>query len=252
YDRNQLAEKLFAKIAFLLVTQNYIQYVLDKIEYINPINTHPSRVYLKQDLKSISIINNLDDVIEYLSRNDDETNGISKIFLRVLKAMGIADGVEIIQDERLPVRELRVRVKDLESNIKDVGYGVSLQLPIILKAVIADALGSVESKILMIEQPEVHLHPKLHAQLVGALAILSKHTLYFIETHSEHIIRKLQVIVKEKFNHFKSSDITIHYLIRVEKHTEVTTHKISDNGQLVPNLPGGFFDNSLTLAKQLL
>ena len=112
------------------------------------------------------------------------------------------------------------------SNISDVGYGVSLQLPIILKCYLAEVLPERRGSIIFIEQPEVHLHPKLHAKLIETLFSLSKHTSYFIETHMQHIIRKMQVLVKEKSNKFSPEDVTIHYMIRNEEDTNVTVHSI--------------------------
>ncbi|TDQ06240.1 DUF3696 domain-containing protein [Pedobacter metabolipauper] len=245
-------DTIFNKIAYLLISQNYLRYFLDRIDYINPINTHPSRVYLLTDQRRISSVKDLDDVIEFFSRRDKFTLAVFDDFVQILRDLGIAQNLEIIQDERLPVRELRVKVKDLLSNIKDVGYGVSLQLPIILKALLADRIARNKNTIIMIEQPEVHLHPRLHAELINALLKLSKNTTYFIETHSEHIIRKLQVLVKEESHALNADDVTIHYLLRVEHQSEVTHHKIESNGLLNPQFPSGFFDNSFTLAKQLL
>jgi predicted ATPase len=247
------AEKIFNKIAYLIVTQNYLRSILEGLEYINPINTHPSRVYLYKDPKMFAPINDLDDVVEFFSKKDTNRARIFKDFVRILKKVGIAEDIEIIQDDRLPVRELRVKVKDLLSNIKDVGYGVSLQLPIILKCLIAERFVTSDVKrLIMIEQPEVHLHPKLHAQIIDALLMLSTRTIYFIETHSEHIVRKLQVAVKSKKYDMVSEDVTIHYLLRVKKHSEVSIHSIGIMGMLEPTLPSGFFDNSYLLSKELL
>lgn len=243
--------RLFNRIALLLVVQNFVRYNLENIEYVNPINTHPSRFYIKKDQKKFSTINNLDDVMAFFSAPDDYKLKLLKDFIKILKKLGIADHIEIMEDERLPVMELRVKVKDLLSNISDVGYGVSLQIPVILKALLADRL-SDGYKIILIEQPEVHLHPKLHSALIEVLVSLSKNTVYFIETHSEHVIRKLQVMVKEKSNELLPNQVTIHYLVRKNKHSEVTKHPIMETGYLSKSLPTGFFDNSFQLSKQLL
>ena len=104
----------------------------------------------------------------------------------------------------------------------------------------------------MIEQPEVHLHPKLHAKLIEALVKLSTNTTYFIETHSEHIIRKLQVLVKDKSNELTEDDVSIHYFVRRKEQSEITQHRINKVGILSPKFPSGFFDNSYLLSKELL
>lgn len=243
---------IFDEIAYLLIAQNYLKHIINKTEYINPINTHPSRVYLYKDLRQSPIISNIEDVVEYLSQSNEVSKKALIEIQKTLQKFGIADSIEIIQDDRLPVKELRVQVKDLVSNILDVGYGVSLQIPILLKAILSERLPSQKNSILLIEQPEVHLHPKLHAELIDTLLSFSRSTTYFIETHSEHIIRKLQTIVKEKKHGITPEDVTIHYLRRIDKKTEITSHKIDESGILNPSFPSGFFDNSYNLAKQLL
>jgi len=245
-------ESYFYKIGFLLISQNFLDDYLDNMDYINPIDSHPSRVYYDKDKKFNPSIKNLEDVVNFIGINDDESKAILKYFTRAVKSFGIADDIKIIQDDRLPVRELRVKVKDLLSNITDVGYGVSLQLPLILKAVLAEKQEYRHNSILLIEQPEVHLHPMLHANLIETLASLSEHTTYFIETHSEHIIRKLQVLIKEGKYGLTPDDVSIHYFKRIKKKSQVTHHRIDSFGMLEPQFPTGFFDNSYLLSKELL
>lgn len=243
---------LFYSIAYLLISQNYLKFHTDKIEYINPIKTSPSRIYLVKDDKQHVNINDIEDFVNFFSRNTKLAKDLLPDFIKVLNDFGILTDIDIIKDDRLPVRELRVKINNLFSNISDVGYGVSLQLPIILKCFLAEVIPERRGSIIFIEQPEVHLHPKLHAKLIETIFKLSKYTTYFIETHSEHIIRKLQVLVKEKNHKIEGKDITIHYLIRDENVSTITCHNIESNGRLNPSFASGFFDNSYLLSKELL
>ncbi len=244
--------KYFYRIAFLLVTQNYLRNILNKIEYINPLLTKPSRVYLARDQNRSLIINDIEDVVDYLSRNTQESNMVLQDLNIILSNFGITEGLEIIQDNRMLVKELRVKIKDLVSNIYDVGYGVALQIPMILKVLLAERMTSRHSTVMLIEQPEVHLHPRLHAALIEIFLSLGNSSTYFIETHSEHIVRKLQVMVKQQSYDLKPEDISIHYLTRTTEKTTVTNHRIQFDGMLKPNFPSGFFDASYNLAKELL
>lgn len=251
-DLQQIINKVFYAIAYLLISQNYIKFYTDKIEYINPVKTSPNRIYLVKDDKQNLHINDIEDLMVFFSRNTTSTKEILTKFIAILNEVGILNDFEIIKDDRLPVKELRVKINDLFSNITDVGYGVSLQLPIILKCFLAEVLPERHGSIIFIEQPEVHLHPKLHAKLIETICKLSKHTTYIIETHSEHIIRKLQILVKENKYKLNPKDVRIHYLTREENVTKVTPHLIDKNGRLNPNFASGFFDNSYLLAKELL
>ncbi len=245
-------DTVYYTLAYMLICQNYLKFYIDKIDYINPIKTTPNRIYLAKDDKQTLHINDIEDFVNFFSRNNNSSNNILPDFIKVLSEFGILSDLEILKDDRLPVRELRVEIKNLLSNISDVGYGVSLQLPIILKCFLAEVLPERRGSIIFIEQPEVHLHPKLHAKLIETLFSLSKHTSYFIETHSEHIVRKMQVLVKEKKYKYESTDTSIHYLIRNEYTTDVTVHTIESNGKLNPVFASGFFDNSYLLSKALL
>ncbi|WP_119791781.1 DUF3696 domain-containing protein [Flavobacterium anhuiense] len=249
---NQLNyESVFYPISYLLIAQNYLQRNIEKMEYINPIKTAPNRIYFARDAKDSSHINDIEDFVHFFSKENEQTKILLGVFISILKNFGILDDLEILNDPKLPVRELRVKIKDHFSNITDVGYGVSLQLPIILKCFLAEILPERHGSIILIEQPEVHLHPKLHAKLIDTLLMLSKRTTYVIETHSEHILRKLQVAVKEKKAELTPESVSIHYLIR-EENSKVTAHKIQQDGKLIPSFPSGFFDNSYQLSRALL
>ena len=77
--------------------------------------------------------------------------------------------------------------------IADVGFGVSQLLPILVLG-----LRSHESSILLLEQPEIHLHPKLQANLADFLLTLAEQERRLIvETHSDHFINRLRRRIAE-------------------------------------------------------
>jgi predicted ATPase len=244
-----LAEEIFLAIVYLLVAQNRLRNIIEKVSYINPTAIKPERVYLNRDLKASLNINTVEDVVNFLKI--DANGSLKAEFINILREFGIADDIILNQDKRLPVSELKVKIKDLTSNIMDVGYGVSLQLPIILKALLTERLISRNNSILLIEQPEVHLHPKLQAKFIEIVMSLSKQTTYIIETHSEHIVRKLQVLVKQGKYGIKPEDVSIHYFRRENKKTIISSHLILEDGFLEPEMPNDFFDLSYNLVKEL-
>jgi predicted ATPase len=172
-------------------------------------------------------------------------------FNKAFSQFGLAEEIDVKRSDEFGALILRVKINGLWSNIKDVGYGVSLQIPIISQSLLANQFGMAE--IVLIEQPEVHLHPRLQAKFISTLLEVDDYSsTYFIETHSEHIVRKLQSLVKNKPDKIKSEDISIHYFKRTQDKFEVTQHKINENYRLVPNLPKGFFDTSFEISKELL
>ncbi|MBK1898019.1 DUF3696 domain-containing protein [Chryseobacterium paridis] len=246
--------EVYYKIIFLLIFQNYIFDYIEGFRFVNPIGNSPKRLYFQEDKKSNYKLIDIEKFINILgdpSLSKKEFSSKISLLNNIIKKSGIAEEVDIVKDQNLPVLALNVKTKGFWANITDVGYGVSLQIPILFQAILSENF-TQSKETLLIEQPEVHLHPSLQAKFIDTLLSIGNKNQYIIETHSEHIIRKLQVLVKNKEYNLKPEDITIHYFKRSDKKFEITEHKIDKNGKLFPNFPSGFFDNTYNLVKELL
>lgn len=107
---------------------------------------------------------------------------------------------------------------------------------------------------LLIEQPELHLHPKLQSQLAGLFADTVKNAnnqnTLIIETHSEHLIRKIQVsIAKGELDREK---VGVWYFDNNDGATKIKEMIIEPNGFFKEPWPNGFFDDSANLSWELL
>jgi predicted ATPase len=245
---------IYYRIIFLLIYQNYCLEYIDGIRFVNPIGNSPKRLYFQEDTKSNHKLIDIEKLINILgdpSMSSREFNTKLKLLNKVIKLSGIAEEIELIKNNDLPVLALNVKTKGFWANITDVGYGVSLQLPILFQAILSEKF-SKNKETLLIEQPEVHLHPSLQSKFIETLLSLGERNKYFIETHSEHIIRKLQVLIKNNEFDLTSKDVTIHYFKGGSDKFEITSHTINENGKLAPKFPSGFFDNSYNLIKDLL
>ena len=81
-------------------------------------------------------------------------------------------------------------------NISDIGFGMSQLLPIITQGIVMD-----KEQTLMIEQPEIHLHPKMELQMADFLIQMAKSDRnVIVETHSDHIINRLIRRVMEDYS----------------------------------------------------
>lgn len=248
--------KVMIRMTILFTALQYIAMETLRFSYVNPLLSEPAkRVYYESDSKP-SIIRDIKDMVAYLDANDKEGTLQTKLG-KILSDFGIADKIYLKKDGS--VRELRIISKGIDNNITDVGFGLSLQLPILTQAILADSKKTTLQNIvwhgstLLIEQPEVHLHPKLQAKFIDALLSVGNNNTYFIETHSEHIVRMLQILVKEQRYNLKAEDVTIHYFRKVGKDMVTTFHQIHPKtGKLSPSFPKGFYDASYHLAFQLL
>jgi len=249
---------LFYQLAYLIISQNYIIHLIDDIQYINPMDSNPQRIYVEDESKGFTPVRNLKDVVNILT--DDFIKKESRDFFldklkQTLNEFGIVQDLRIQKGETVSAIELQAKTigSNVWCNIIDVGYGLSVQIPIFFQAIISESFARYKDKpgeIILIEQPEIHIHPKLHAKFIETLIKISENNKYLIETHSEHLIRMLQVLVKSK--KIKTSDVAIYYFQNGDEKSNVTKHEIGENGILSPSLPENFFDNSYTLSLGLL
>lgn len=137
--------------------------------------------------------------------------------------------------------------------ITDVGFGFSQVLPILVQLAVMP-----EQATILIEQPELHLHPSAQTKLaeIFADAANSKKKL-IIETHSEHLVRGLQVCISNRTakkgpskSRIKHTDISIQY---VPRHPErVRIIEIDEFGELQESWPSGFFDEAYNSSFKIL
>lgn len=118
----------------------------------------------------------------------------------------------------------------------NVGFGLSYALPVVL-ALIMSKPGS----LVIIENPEAHLHPKGQSYLGRLIALAAMAGVQvIIETHSDHLLNGIRVItrISEKFT---PSIFTLYYVSNGIIHSNVEKITISKDGKL-SNWPEGFFD----------
>lgn len=124
-------------------------------------------------------------------------------------------------------------------NFRDVGCGTSQILPLLVQA-----LYSQGESMIIIEQPEVHLHPKVQADFASLLVdiIKSKKIKFLIETHSEYLIERIRTCIMKDPK--LANDVVIYYVEQKEtkKQSEITKIEINSNGQYSP-LPDGYLIN---------
>lgn len=116
----------------------------------------------------------------------------------------------------------------------NLGFGFSYILPIIVSGLIAK-----EGEILIVENPEAHLHSSSQSRLIEFLAKVSKNGVQvFVETHSDHVLNALRVCVKQDY--IGKDDLNVLYFQSNEEE-QVVTIPILENAR-IEKWPVGFFD----------
>jgi predicted ATPase len=165
----------------------------------------------------------------------DQTNA----WLEVLSAgtsVGVADvdGADLV---RLTFRRKTEDVPTAEQRATNVGFGLTYALPVVLAC-----LSASPGTLILLENPEAHLHP--HGQAaVGRLCALAAASgaQLVLETHSDHVLNAIRLAVKHK--DLRASDVIFHFFSRRADRLEpgLDSLLVSDDGML-PAWPSGFFD----------
>ncbi|MEY8742381.1 DUF3696 domain-containing protein [Bacillales bacterium AN1005] len=116
------------------------------------------------------------------------------------------------------------------------GFGITYALPIITSGLLAS---SEEQGLLIVENPEAHLHPYSQSRMGQFLALVSMSGVQVIvETHSEHVVNGMRLQLAMK----KAAELGIVYFFtQTEGVTDVQKIEIENNGEL-SSWPKGFFD----------
>jgi predicted ATPase len=232
--------------------------ILKNIVYIPPVRPNPKRYYTKNELIKVLCGNfvNKNNILNSSSNFDNHIKSINDLLNQLNFNFEIL--LKRVSSESLPdlyVIELRNKRSNHINNIVDVGHGFSQIIPILYNLVTpSDNLPIT----LILEQPELHLHPKLQSKLADIFIESGFLNLYnsshsnsvLVETHSEYLIRKLLVyIARGKLN---PDDLYINYVGSFKNgNSYVKRMAIDEQGFFKDKWPEGFFDNSLKLSEEL-
>jgi len=140
-------------------------------------------------------------------------------------------------------KDYEVRVKKNASSsevlITDVGFGVSQILPVLVLCYYAP-----EYSTILLEQPEIHLHPSVQASLADVFidVVRERHVQIILESHSEHLLRRLQRRIAEGQI---GADETALYFCRMEAAASRLEKLHIDMFGNIRNWPKGFFGDEL-------
>jgi hypothetical protein len=213
-----------------------------RLFYLGPLREFPQRSYVisGQAPSDVGVRGERSaEVLWFASRTKKQRQQMLENINRWVKEFGIAKEVRL---QRLgKSNQYQVLFVDaatnLPMNIADVGFGASQLLPIIVQGFYAPP-GSV----LLIEQPEIHLHPKAQATLGDLLMEVVKagDRQIIVETHSEHLLARIQRrIAEQKFSH---EQVAIYYFEPTPDGTKIHRLELDEYGQLVEPIPEGFFE----------
>jgi predicted ATPase len=165
-----------------------------------------------------------------------------------LQHLGVVASVQTSDKGKLGY-ELKVKTTpdDKWQDLTHVGVGVSQILPIVVMALLAK-----DDDILIFEQPELHLHPKVQARLCDFFIALSQRKIQcIIETHSEYLINRLRLRIAQSRDDSIVDRSTIIFIDKENGKSAIRTVDISKFGAIL-DWPKDFFDQTDTEIENIL
>ena len=232
--------------------EDYGRY-LRSVNYLGPLRSVPERSYrLSSENDSSAGITGIQgelsaNVLYYNARFRREVNYwfTEDKFDIPYELNVIKLGEESLAGEHITIA-LTDKRTDTQVTLADVGYGINQILPVIIEGV-----ASQEGAILCVEQPEIHLHPRLQANIADLMIDTiadenGKRKQWIVETHSELLILRLQRRIRE--GKISPDDVSVLYVDPNDDSVEGSAIKVlrlGEDSYFKDPWPDGFFDEAL-------
>ena len=235
-------------IGFLFATETKTDFFGERLYPSAPVRSKPRRTYDPSRLTRDTVGDYIPMVLAYLHFQD---KGIWKELKKAIEGFGRSAGLfnEIVvkplgqkESDPFQIQIRRFGDKDKKGpwhNLIDVGYGVSQVLP-----VITELLYDGGPSMSLLQQPEVHLHPRAQAALGSLFCQVAESSCQLIvELHSDHLLNRVRMDVRDGKAKLKPEDVSILYFERGD--LDVHIHSLSIDGEgNIPDAPpsyGKFF-----------
>ncbi len=214
-------------------------HLMSSLQYMGPLRGYSKRHYLQTGSESRTAANHdVSFTISNLIGRTAEKDKLAHKVGRELESLGLADGFEVRPiDANERVYEVVVSNDGVESALLDVGFGVSQVLPIIVML-----LSAPKGSIVLLEQPELHLHPGAQAAMADLMlqAAETRGFQLIVESHSEHILRRLQRRMAEASTDFARPENIKLYFCQPGEDGSTAEEVIIDRFGQISNWPENF------------
>lgn len=213
------------------------------IDYIGPLRNFPERHYQWKNNFPSEVGKRGEFTIQTIIASNLKNGDLEKKIASALKKMGLIESFRVnpISKNRDDYYEVKVKKTKFSAEVllPDVGFGVSQILPIITAL-----FQSSEGTTLILEQPEIHLHPKAQIELADVIidAVKERKIQVIIESHSEHFLTRIQTRIADETISKKFAKL--YFCKNEEGFSELEELKLNDSGD-IENWPENFFGNQL-------
>ena len=251
-EDKSIATNLILKIIDISLSSVKSNFTRELINHISPLRAHPKRFYFLDKANINTVLDTLDG--DSLTEILKENNTIKENVNNWLSKFGLKVDVSTIQDV---VHQLKIHQHTLDLDITDVGFGISQILPIIVQGFL-----SFKGSLTMVEQPEIHLHPKMQAELADLFIDIVNRKVepqrkkqkdldngqkyLLIETHSEYLLKRLMRRINEKV--IASDQVAVYFIEPPKEEGQpalIIEKEISEEGSF--EWPKDFYEGEVAL-----
>ncbi len=147
--------------------------------------------------------------------------------------LGIGDEITVIDQGKLG-RGVQLRVDGANRDLTTIGVGASQLLPVLVAT-----LSARPGSLVLIEQPELHLHPAVQSKLADFFLFAQPGVHLIIETHSEYLLTRVRRRIAEGL--VDGSEVSILFVEQLHGASTARTLAIDSFGD-ISQWPSGFFD----------
>ena len=206
-----------------------------------PVRTRPLRTYDPQKLAADPEGANVPTYYATLSlREPTEWAALRGALESFGQSAGLFDELRVRQlgsgggPFQIHIRKHSQRKKGPWRNLIDVGYGVSQILPFLTELCRPDGPG-----MLLLQQPEVHLHPSAQAALGSLLCrVAASGRQVVVETHSDHLMDRVRMDVRDRATELRPEDVSLLFFERGDLDARIHSLHFGETGDILDAPPG--------------
>ncbi len=228
--------------------------MIDRIFYLGPLRDHPRRDYHWSGASPTDVglrgERTMDAILAATAANEQRNLGkrthykpFQEIIAHWLRKLGLIHEFrveEIGEESNLYRAHVRQQAKGPEALLTDVGFGVSQVLPVLVLLYYVP-----EGSTLLLEQPEIHLHPSVQSGLADAIlsAATTRNLQVIVESHSEHLLKRLQRRVAE--GKHPASTVNLYFCSQHKGEAHLDNLRLNNYGE-IENWPENFFGDDFS------
>ncbi|MFU8789692.1 MAG: DUF3696 domain-containing protein [Methylobacter sp.] len=238
---------------FLSFFESEYEAMMDKIYYLGPLREHPKREYQWSGARPFDVgyrgERTVDAILSATIRGEKRNLGYRKPFKTFqeiiaywLKELGLIQSFsikEIAEGSNLYQAIVKRDEESPKAFLTDVGFGVSQVLPALVLLYYVP-----EGSTVLMEQPEIHLHPSVQSNLADVILQVAKHRniQVIIESHSEHLLRRFQRRIAEE--QYPANELKLYFCDSVHGESKLSDLNIDVFGE-IRNWPENFFGDEM-------